>query len=160
MTLYLVLKFIHVFAAIIFVGNITIGIFWKTYADCTRNLQIIAHTVAGIIQADRIFTIPAIFLLLIGGFGAAAVGHWSILGTGWILWGLTLFVIAGVAFGPVARAQRALLAVAQQGVSSGKMDWAQYAKFSGTWNVAGSISTGAAIIAVAVMVLKPPLPHF
>jgi uncharacterized membrane protein len=158
--MYLFLKLVHVLAVIFFVGNITIGVFWKTIADLTKDPQIIAHTVAGIIRADRIFTIPSIFILLIGGFGAAQISNIPILSTGWILWGLILFIIAGIAFGPISRAQRQLRDVASAGAASGTMDWTRYDQISMQWNVWGTIATVAALIAVALMVLKPALPAF
>jgi uncharacterized membrane protein len=156
--MYLALKFLHVLAVIVFLGNIIVGAFWKAHADRTRNPEIIAHAIAGIIRADRIFTIPAIIVLLIGGFGAAGIGHLSILGTGWILWGLSLFIISGICFGPISRAQRELLALAQAASQSGQMDWTAYERISGRWNVFGTIATIAPVFAVAIMVLKPALP--
>lgn len=158
--MYLILKLVHVFAVIIFVGNITVGIFWKAIADRTRDPRIIAHTVKGINGADRWFTIPAIFVLLIGGFGAAGVGKLSILGTGWILWGLGLFIISGIAFGPITRAQRRMEAIAQTAVTSGVMNWEEYERADRVWNVAGTIALITPLIAVAIMVLKPGLPAF
>lgn len=158
--MYLILKLVHVIAVIFFVGNITIGVFWKTIADQTKDPRVIAHTIAGIIGADRIFTIPAIIVLLIGGIGAAQVGHLSILGTGWILWGIILFIIAGICFGPVSRAQRQLRDIARAGAASGSMDWTRYNQISMQWNVWGTIASVAPLIAVALMVLKPTLPAF
>jgi uncharacterized membrane protein len=158
--MYLALKFLHVLAVIVFLGNIIVGAFWKAWADRTRDPRVIAHTIGGIIRADRIFTIPAIIVLIIGGFGAAGVGHLSILGTGWILWGLGLFIVSGICFGPVSRAQRELFAMAQTATASGQMDWAAYQRISNRWNVFGTIATLAPIFAVAIMVLKPALPAF
>ncbi len=158
--MYLIFKLIHVLAVIAFLGNITVGIFWKRYADRTRNPQVIAHTIAGIIQADHIFTIPAIIVLLIGGFGAAGVAHINPLTTGWVLWGLGLFIIAGICFGPITRTQRALRDLAQAGAQSGSMDWTRYEQLSNRWSVFGTIATVAPILAVVVMVLKPALPAF
>jgi uncharacterized membrane protein len=158
--MYLILKLIHVIAVIFFVGNISIGPFWKISADKTKDPRVIAHTITDIIGADRIFTIPAIVVLLIGGIGAAQVGHLSILGTGWILWGIILFVIAGICFGPVSRAQRQLRDIANAGAASGSMDWARYNQISMQWNVWGTIASVAPLIAVALMVLKPVLPAF
>jgi uncharacterized membrane protein len=157
--MYLVLKLIHVAAVIVFVGNITVGVFWKDIADRTKDPRIIAHTVQGIIRADRIFTIPAIIVLLIGGFGATGIGHIPILSTGWILWGLILFIIAGIAFGPLSRTQRLLLAEARTGIS-GTMDWSRYDALSKRWNILGTIALITPILAVAIMVLKPMLPAF
>lgn len=158
--MYLIFKLIHVLAVIVFVGNITVGIFWKAYADSTRNPQVIAYTIAGIIRADRIFTIPAIIVLLIAGFGAAGVAQLNPLTTGWILWGLGLFIIAGICFGPIARTQRALRDLAQEGANKGTMDWARYEQLSGRWSLFGTIATLTPLVAVVIMVLKPALPAF
>ncbi len=158
--MYLILKLVHVFAVIVFVGNITVGIFWKTIADATRDPRIIAHTMKGIIGADRWFTIPAIVLILLGGFGAAEVAKLPILSTGWILWGLIMFTISGICFGPISRAQKQLFAVAQAAASSGAMDWREYERVGQVWNVAGAIALITPLIAVALMVLKPALPSF
>ena len=158
--MYAALKLLHVLAVIIFVGNITVGIFWKAFADQTKDAKIIAYTLEGIIRADRIFTIPAIIVLLIGGLGAAGVANLSILGTGWILWGIIFFIIAGIAFGPVSRGQRRMYDIASAGVASGSIDWQQYERVSKSWNVWGTIATIAPILAVVLMVTKPLLPAF
>jgi uncharacterized membrane protein len=158
--MYLIFKLIHVLAVIIFVGNITIGILWKARADITRDPRVIQYAISTIIAADRIFTIPAIVFVLIGGFAAAAVGHINVLTTGWTLWGLALFIISGVCFGPVSRAQRALLQVTQAAVDGAPMDWTRYQQISAQWNTFGTVATIAPILAVIVMVLKPALPAF
>ena len=93
--MYIFFKVLHVIAVIMFVGNITVGGFWKAWGDRTKDPRIIANAVDGIIVADRIFTIPGIILLLIGGIGAALVGHIPILSTGWILWPIVLFIAVG-----------------------------------------------------------------
>ncbi len=67
--MYLALKFIHVLAVIIFVGNISVGILWRTIGERTRDPRIIAHTMKGILLADKFFTIPAVIVLLLAGFG-------------------------------------------------------------------------------------------
>ena len=160
MAAYAILKTVHVLAVIMFVGNITVGIFWKTIADATHDPRIMAHTLRGIMQADRWFTIPGIILLVIAGVSTAMVAHLPILGTGWILWSLVLFIIAGLAFGPVARAQRQMEALARTAAEGGTFDGARYAAVSQTWNVAGMIALIGPLIAVILMVAKPALPAF
>jgi uncharacterized membrane protein len=157
--MYLALKLVHVVAVIIFVGNITVGVLWKALGDRTRDPAIIAYTMSGIIRADRVFTIPGIVLLVIAGVGTAQIGHLSILGTGWILWALVLFLISGIAFGPLSRTQRELAATATAG-KSGTMDWARYEALSNKWALWGTIALITPLLAVACMVLKPALPAF
>jgi uncharacterized membrane protein len=158
--MYLALKLVHVAAVIVFVGNITVGVLWKSIGDKTRDPAIMAYTMKGIIRADQVFTIPAIIVLLVGGIGAAQVGHLSILGTGWILWAIVLFIISGIAFGPLSSAQRSIRDVALEGVATGRMDWNRYEALSKRWNVFGLIALVAPLFAVALMVLKPALPAF
>ncbi len=152
------LKLVHVLAVIIFVGNISIGIFWKQAADRTGDARIMAHTIRGIIKADMIFTIPAIVVLVAAGVATAIAEHYPILGTGWILWGIILFAIAGLAFIPVSRLQRDLLAVAEAGVKTGTLDTAAYDCISAGWNFWGLVALITPLGAVALMVLKPVLP--
>lgn len=158
--MYLAFKLIHVLAVVIFLGNITVGLFWKNFADRTKDPAIVAHTMDGIIRADRIFTIPGVFGILIGGVGAAIVAGYPILGTGWLLWGIIMFIIAGIAFGPISRLQRQMLAVAREGIASGKYDWDAYHRLTKGWDVWGTVALVAPFIAAAVMILKPDLPAF
>ena len=158
--MFLWLKLIHVIAVIVFLGNISIGIFWKTVADRSGDPRIMAHTVRSIILADRLFTIPAIVLIVAAGVATAVAEQIPILSTGWILWAIILFVLSGIAFAPVARAQRELAAIADAGAKSGTLDKDRYESISATWNLWGMIALLAPLGAVALMVLKPSLPAF
>ncbi|MBV8363664.1 MAG: DUF2269 family protein, partial [Candidatus Eremiobacteraeota bacterium] len=109
---------------------------------------------------DKIFTIPAVIVLVIAGVGAAQVAHLSILGTGWILWSLILLIVSGITFGPVGRAQRQMLSVAQAALTSGVMNWEDYAASGKVWTITGLVALILPLIAVALMVTKPPLPAF
>ena len=150
--MFLFFKLLHVLAVIAFLGNITVGVFWKAFADRTKDLRIMAYTMDGIIKADRVFTIPGVIAIVVGGIGAEISGGYSILGTGWILWCLILFIFSGIAFGPLSRAQRRLLAAAQAG------DAAQYEALSKAWIMYGTVALILPILAAAIMIIKPALP--
>jgi uncharacterized membrane protein len=158
--MFLWFKLIHILAVVVFLGNISLGIFWKDIADRSRDPRIMAHTLRGIILADRLFTIPAIILIVAGGVATAIAEQIPILATGWILWAIILFVIAGLAFIPVARLQRQLKAVATEGAQKGALDEARYRTLSSGWNLWGMIALLAPAGAVVLMVLKPVLPAF
>lgn len=158
---YLIFKFFHIAAVILFLGNIITGLFWKAHADRTRDPRVIEHTLLGIIRSDRWFTIPGVIAILIGGFGAAIVAQIPILGTGWILWSIVLFILSGLAFSfRVAPLQTQLAALAQAGVESGQFDWARYHSLSRTWELWGLFALLTPVAAVVLMVLKPTLPAF
>jgi uncharacterized membrane protein len=152
--MYLFFKLLHIVAVVAFLGNITVGVFWKNFADRTKDASIIAYTMDGIIRADRIFTIPGVILIVIGGVGTAIVGGIPFFSTGWVLWGIILFVLAGIAFGPLAGVQRQLLAAAKKG------DMAAYWTLSKKWDLYGAIALVAPLLALGIMVLKPALPAF
>ena len=155
--LYLGFKLLHVLAVVLFLGNITTGVFWKANADRTRNPVVIANMLEGIIRADRLFTIPPIALILAGGIGAAVVGKYPILGTGWIFWSIVLFTISGIAFmAVVGPAQRKMLALVRR--SGESLDWAAYRALSVQWEIWGAIALLAPVIAAALMVMKPAIP--
>ena len=159
--LYLIFKFFHIAAVILFLGNIITGLFWKAHADRTRDPRVIEHTLVGIIRSDRWFTIPGVVAILIAGFGAAIVAQIPILGTGWILWSIVLFSLSGLAFSfRVAPLQTQLAALAQAGVESGRFDWVRYHSLSRTWELWGLFALLTPVAAVVLMVLKPPLPAF
>ncbi len=156
---YLGFKLLHVVAVILFLGNIVSGLFWKAHADRSRSPAIIHNAIEGIISSDRLFTIPAIYLIVIGGVGAAIAGRYPILGTGWIFWSIVLFSVSGFAFGSqVAPLQRKLRAVALAGAETGQLDWATYGALSRRWELWGIVALAAPAIATALMILKPLLP--
>jgi uncharacterized membrane protein len=152
--MYLILKLVHLFGVVLFLGNITIGVFWKRYADRSRNPAIMAYTIDAIIQADRVFTIPGILILLAGGIGTAIVGRIPMLSTGWILWSLIAFILAGLAFGPLSRIQRQLSTAAHNA------NLEEYERLSKGWDQWGFIALALPFLAFAFMILKPALPAF
>jgi uncharacterized membrane protein len=154
--MYIALKVLHVAAVVIFLGNLVTGILWKMHGDQTEDPVIIRHTVAGLIRADRWFTIPGVVLILIGGFGAAMVGGLSLIRTKWILIGIVLFTLSGAAYmGRVVPLQRRMLQVARSGVETGQLDWEKYRALTRSWNVWGTIALLTPVLAMIVMIAKP-----
>lgn len=150
---YLIFKLIHVFAVIFFVGNIVISVLWKNHGDRSGDPKILAHTMRGIIRADRFFTMPAAAFLILAGFGAMGIGYIPF-ETGWILWGFIMILISAVAFmAKVVPAQKKLLKIAE----TDPFDQQLYDTVSKEWNLWGSIATIAPIVAVILMVLKAPV---
>jgi uncharacterized membrane protein len=152
------LKLIHVLAVVLFLGNIITGVFWHKHAERTRDARLIAHTMAGVIKSDRLFTMPGVVLILASGIFAAIQGGFPILGTHWILWTLVMFGISGVVFmfklGPL---QRTMHKFAADGAASGTFDFDAYHRLSRQWDFWGAIATLTPLIGLALMVLKPSL---
>ena len=98
MNYYLLLKLLHLLAVVAFLGNIVTGLFWMRFARKTNDVKIIHHTAAGIIAADKLFTIPGVLIITAGGFASAIYGGIPLLSTGWIFWPIVLFSLSGLFF--------------------------------------------------------------
>lgn len=154
--IYLTLKFLHIVGVILFLGNITTGVFWKAHADKSREPRIIAHALDGVIRSDRLFTIPGVLVIVVAGVAAAIIGGMPLLRTEWLAAGIILLTVAGIAFSArVAPLQRQMRDLARANTDPATFDWAAYEKLSRDWAVWGAIALLAPFIAAALMVFKP-----
>ena len=154
--LYLFLKSLHVVSVVLFLGNIITGVFWKRHADRTGDLRARAQALDGIIRSDAWFTAPGVLLIIATGVALALIAHFPLLRTFWIGASLALFGISGLAFAfKVGPLQKKLLANTQAGLA-GTWNEAEYHALSKSWTVWGWIATGAPLVAVFLMVMKPP----
>jgi uncharacterized membrane protein len=150
---YLYLKFFHVLFVILFLGNITVGVFWKMFAQKSKDPEKIAFAFKGIIKADKYFTMPGVIGIIIFGVGGAMHGGLPILGTGWILWSIILFVISGAAFmAKLVPLQKQIAALASD---KEKFNWDEYHRLAKQWDFWGFIALVTPYLATILMVVKP-----
>jgi uncharacterized membrane protein len=153
--MYLTLKLLHVVAVIVFLGNITTGLFWHAHAARTRDPKLLAHTMDGIIRSDRWFTLPGVVGIIVAGVLLAIHGHFPLLRTPWILWTLVLFAISGAVFGArIAPLQRELKSMAENGMRGG-FDYERYSALALRWEIWGAVALLTPVAGLALMVLKP-----
>ena len=152
--LYLLIKALHIVSVVLFLGNIVTGVFWKRHGD-RGDLAARRQAIAGLIASDRVFTVPTVFAIIVTGIANALLAHIPILGTPWILWGIILFGVSGAVFAArVGPLQKKLLANVEAGLA-GNWNESAYCELSRQWLAWGWIATGAPLIAVFLMVLKP-----
>jgi uncharacterized membrane protein len=150
---YSYLKLIHILLVIIFLGNITIGLFWKMFAEKTKDPDKIAFAFKGIIKADKYFTVPGVIGITLFGIAGAMHAGIPILGTGWILWSIILFSISGIAFMvKLVPLQKQLAALASD---KEKFNWDEYHKLAKQWDLWGYIALLTPWISTILMVIKP-----
>lgn len=156
--MYSMLKLLHIAAVVIFLGNIITGLFWHAHAARTRDAKLLAHTMAGIIRSDRIFTVPGVVVIIVTGVAAAIQGQMPLLRTGWIFWTLMLFACSGIVFGlRVAPLQRQLRDFAEEGATSLAFDYARYRAIAIRWELWGGLALLTPLAGLVLMVLKPAL---
>ena len=154
--MYLVLKLIHVSAAMLFLGNITTGLFWHAHAERTRDARLLFHTMDGVIRSDRWFTNPCAAILTLAGLLTAIQGRLPILHTPWIAVAILLFTGSGLSFAwRVAPLQRRLRELARAGMTAEAFEAAGYRRVARRWDAWGALSLLLALGAMALMILKP-----
>lgn len=153
--MYIWLKFAHVLGVVLFVGNIVTAALWKTRADRSGDLATVAFAQRTVALADRVFTVPGLLLLLIGGYGMAARRPWPLHGIRWLEWGQGLFWLTALIWIIVLiPTQRRLISVSEAGRKAGSLP-PEFARLSTRWAMWGGIATLLPIIALLLMVIKP-----
>lgn len=154
---YSYLKLIHLFAVILFLGNIITGLFWMRIAVQTKDLKIITFTINTIIRLDRYFTIPGVITITTFGILAAVYGRFPLLHTGWILWSIILFTLSGLIFGfKVAPLQKKIYSLTKNNETSTDFSWSTFNKAYLAWDIWGLIAVILPLAAFVMMTLKLP----
>jgi uncharacterized membrane protein len=156
--MYLMFKLLHITAVIAFLGNIASGLFWYEHAARARDPRLLAHVLDGVIRSDRLFTTPAVLIIVFTGLALAIHGHMSILRTGWIFWSLVLFSVSGIIFAVrVAPLQRRLRALAAAGTDSEVFEHERFGALAQRWRRWSAAALAAPLGALVLMVVKPLL---
>jgi uncharacterized membrane protein len=149
--LYLLMKWVHVLAAITALGsNITYG-FW--IARASREPAVLPFTLRSIKRIDDRIANPAYGVLLLTGLALAGIGRLPIR-TPWVATALALyavmFLVAVFGYSPVLKRQ--IAALDAEGVSS-----AAYRSAAARGRLIGAVLGVVVIAIVFLMVVKPPL---
>jgi uncharacterized membrane protein len=144
----LVLKVLHVLAAIVAVGaNLTYA-FWLRWAGTDRDRLI--WTIGSIRRLDRTVANPGYIVVLLTGIGMVVAGAYSF-ETGWIVASIALYVLTALlglfAFAPAIRRQ---LAEAEGDPTS-----PAYAAAARRTTILGLLTTAVVVVIVVLMVTKP-----
>lgn len=152
---YQLLKMLHIFGAIIFIGNIVVTAVWKAMADRTRDARIVAFGQRLVTLTDLIFTSIGAALVFITGFFMAYWYYDDFLTIKWIAWGLGLFMISALiwltALIPIQIKQAQL---ARRFSGNGQIP-DEYWRLGRLWMILGSLATLLPLINIYFMVFKP-----
>jgi uncharacterized membrane protein len=152
-----ILLVIHVFSAVVFVGNIITAAYWKVRADGSGNLVTISLTAQGLLRADYMFTLPGMVGLLATGIAMVGLTDWDRFQEPWLSISFVLLILTGVIWAALLLPlQRRMARLARQGAASGTLDPA-YRQASKKWARFGGVATLLPLVILALMVLKPAI---
>lgn len=154
MSLHEIIKTVHILSATILFGT-GLGTAWFMWrANRSRDVASIAATARNVVLADWLFTLPAVFVQPLSGFGLIhLVGYsWA---EGWLMWTYGLYVLAGLCWLQVVWLQMRMRDLAAAALAGGNPLPALYWRYAGIWFALGWPAFFAVIAIVGLMVAKP-----
>jgi uncharacterized membrane protein len=152
---YEVMKFLHILGVVLLVGNVTITAFWKVFADRTGDARIVAYAQHLVTLCDWIFTLAGIVLILIGGYGMAAVRGFHLFEDTWLILGQLFFLVSGLIWLFVLVPLQIRQAKQARALKLTGSVPASYWRDARTWIIWGVIATIPLVAAIYVMIAKP-----
>jgi uncharacterized membrane protein len=150
---YLLLKYIHIFCAIVLVGT-GVGIaFFMLVASRSKNVAVIAHTARYVVLADWLFTTPAVIGQLTTGILLMKRLQYSF-SSPWFMSVMSLFIFIGCCWTPVVFIQYRLKKLASEAESSGVLNDAFYCAMK-YWIALGLPAFTGILIMLWLMIFKP-----
>ena len=154
MTLYFVVKYLHVLGAIIILGT-GIGIaFFMLMAHMSRDAAFIARTAAVVVIADMLFTLSAVIAQPITGGILMSLSSTN-LAEGWLATSLALYAVAGLFWVPVIFMQIRMRDLARLAVEKSQPLPPRYFALFRRWFLFGIPGFGSVMIILYLMIAKP-----
>ena len=156
MTTYLLIKWLHILSGTVLFGT-GIGIaFSKWITDRSNNVKAIRIVAEHTVLADWIFTTPAVIAQPLTGFLLIYLSGYSLY-SGWIIYTLALYLLAGCCWLPVVWLQLQMRAMAKQADANNLSLPERYWKFTRIWFWLGVPAFSALIVIYGLMVFKPDI---
>jgi uncharacterized membrane protein len=156
MTLYVVLKFLHVIGAAVLLGTGAGIAFFMLMAHQTGEAAKVAAVARIVVIADFLFTATAVVAQPITGIALAwAVGY--SLTEGWIVLSILLYLFTGAFWLPVVWMQMRMRDLAEKAATEGKPLPAAYHRLFWTWFAFGFPAFAAVLGILWLMIARPSL---
>ena len=154
MSLYAVLKTVHIVSSTVLFGAGIGTAFFKWIVDRSGNLAAIAVVAEKVVLADWLFTTPAILVQAITGVALALMLGYPLL-KGWLLLAIGLYLLAGACWLPVVWLQMKMRDLARVSRDQVKPLDPQYWVYARIWFWLGVPAFTALVIVFWLMVAKP-----
>jgi uncharacterized membrane protein len=154
MTLYLLVKYLHVLGAIVILGTGTGIAFFMLMAHRSRDAAFIARTAATVVLADMLFTLTAVLLQPVSG-GLLMLLSSTSLGERWLMTSLGLYAVAGLFWVPVIFMQVEMRDLAQVAAERDQPLPPRYFALFRRWFLFGIPGFGSVMAILWLMIAKP-----
>ena len=156
MSLFLLLKVLHIVGATVLLGA-GLGIaFFMLMAHRTGEARIVAHTAGVVVVADTVFTATAVILQPLTGAALAWLAGYPVL-HGWVAASLALYLFVGAFWLPVVWMQLRMRDLARRAAADGAPLPPAYHRLWRLWFAFGFPAFGGVLAIVWLMTAKPNL---
>jgi uncharacterized membrane protein len=156
MTLYLLLKALHVIGATVLFGTGAGIAFFMLMAHRTGDARVIAHTAGVVVIADTLFTATAVVLQPVTGALLARAAGFPLF-HGWIAVSLLLYLVTGAFWLPVVWMQLRMRDLARAAARENMLLPAEYHRLWRLWFASGFPAFFAVAAIIWLMVAKPDI---
>jgi uncharacterized membrane protein len=154
MTLYFIIKYLHVLGAIVILGTGTGIAFFMLMAHRSRDIAFIARAAATVVIADMLFTLTAVLLQPVTG-GLLMMLSATAFTERWLLVSLGLYAVAGLFWVPVIFMQIEMRDLAQAAVAQHAPLPPRYFALFRRWFLFGIPGFGSVMMILWLMIAKP-----
>ena len=154
MTLYFLIKYLHVLGAIVILGTGTGIAFFMLMAHRSHDAGFIARTASVVVIADAIFTLSAVILQPVTGGLLMMLSATGIMER-WILASLVLYVVAGLFWVPVVFMQIEMRDLARNAADQRTALPSRYFVLFRRWFAFGFPGFGTTMLILWLMIAKP-----
>ncbi|MGJ4957902.1 DUF2269 family protein [Bradyrhizobium sp. HKCCYLRH2015] len=154
MTLYFLVKYLHVLGAIVILGTGTGIAFFMLMAHLSGEAAFIARTAGVVVIADMLFTLSAVLLQPITGGTLMWLSSTAVT-DGWLLTSLALYAVAGLFWVPVIFMQIELRDLARLADIGAEKLPPRYFMVFRRWFLCGIPGFGAVMAILWLMIAKP-----
>jgi uncharacterized membrane protein len=154
MTLYFLVKYLHVLGASVILGTRTGIAFFMLMAHLSRDPAFIARTAATVVIADLLFTLTAVLLQPVTGGLLMALSAAS-LAERWLSTSLGLYAVAGLFWIPVIFMQIEMRDLARAAAAQSQPLPPRYFALFRRWFAFGIPGFGSVMMILWLMIAKP-----
>jgi uncharacterized membrane protein len=154
MTLYFIIKYLHVLGAIVILGTGSGIAFFMLMAHRSGDAGFIARTASTVVVADMLFTLSAVIAQPITG-GVLMMLSSTSPSEGWLATSLVLYVVAGMFWVPVIFMQIEMRNLARVAAEKGGPLPPRYFALFRRWFLFGIPGFGSVMVILYLMIAKP-----
>ena len=156
MTLYFLLKFLHVIGATVLLGTGAGIAFFMLMAHRSGNVVVVAGVARIVVIADFVFTATAVIAQPVTGILLARTAGYS-LAEGWILASILLYLLTGAFWLPVVWMQMRMRDLAVAAAETGAALPDAYHRLFRTWFAFGFPAFAAVLAIFWLMIARPEI---